>query len=140
MIENTENKLIFSRGKNISSRVKINYRFICSARDFDSDTATQRIVTSNISDAAANDFVVDFSSCMPDSVEIADNELLLCIKLLQRASCKKITVIGKRDYNYSAADCVNNGLKYHQLPKDIADTRSKLLYSQLDNIENIFFI
>ncbi|MCH5150905.1 MAG: hypothetical protein J1G30_09585, partial [Spirochaetales bacterium] len=142
LIENTEDKLIFSLEKNSGgSRIKVDYRFICHARDFDSDITVQRIVTSNISDAAENDFVVDFSSCMPDDAEIADNELLLCIKLLQRSGCKKITVIGKRDYyNYSAADCVNNGLKYHQLPKNVADTRSKLLYSQLENIENISFI
>lgn len=141
MIENTDNKLIFSLEKNISCKqIKIDYRFICSARNFDNDITTQRIVTSNISDAMPNDFVVDFSSCMPDTIEIADNELLLCIKLLLRSGCKKITVIGNRDYNYSSADCVNNGLKYHQLPKDIADTRSKLLYSQLNTIENISFI
>lgn len=141
LIKNTDNKLIFSLEKNICcNQIKIDYRFICSARNFDSDVTTQRIVTSNISDTVANDFVVDFSSCMPDSIEIADNELLLCIKLLLRSGCKKITVIGKKDYNYSAADCVNNGLKYHQLPKDIANTRSELLYSQLNNIENISFI
>ena len=77
---------------------------------------------------------------MPDNIEIIDNELLLCIKLLLRCGCEKISIIGKRDYNYLATDCVNNGLKYHQLPKDIAFQQTKLFNTQLNNIENIFFI
>lgn len=140
LIRNTNNKIIFCIEKNTNFNFKIDYRFISSARDFDSDYSTRRIVTSNIFSTHESDLIVDFSSCMPNDFEIIDNELLLCIKLLLRCNCSKITVIGKKDYNYTATDCVNNGLKYHQLPKDVANIRSDLLNIQLDNIENIFFI
>lgn len=142
LIKNTKNKIFFSIEKSINCNFNIDYRFISSARDFDSNISTQRIITSNISTLTTNknDLIVDFSSCMPNDIEVADNELLLCIKLLLRCNCNKITIIGKKDYNYIATDCVNNGLKYHQLPKNVANIRSNLLNTQLNNIENIFFI
>ena len=140
LINDTENKIIFSLEKNISNKLKVDYYFISSARDFDSDINIQRIITSNLLSTHQNDLIVDFSSCMPNDIEIIDNELLLCIKLLLRCNCSKIGIIGKRDYNYLATDCVNNGLKYHELPKDIAYQQTKLLNTQLNNIENIFFI
>lgn len=140
LLKSNEEKIIFSIKKDINCDLEIDYRFISSARNFDFDTQHKRIVTSNIPTTCENDLIADFSSCMPDNIEIIDNELLLCIKLLLRCGCEKISIIGKRDYNYLATDCVNNGLKYHQLPKDIAFQQTKLLNTQLNNIENIFFI
>lgn len=131
-----ENPLVIT--VNFSSELyRADYQFFSNVKRYEEyvseDKSEKVMVTSNVKDAAAADYVFNYHDLTYDENGVFDNSTIMLLRLLKQMGVTKVYVAGFDGYEEKRSDYVSHILDYQDRRKDAAST-NKLICRLLVSI------
>lgn len=112
----------------ISQTYKADYLFFSNAKRYEeyvTEKTTEKVlVTSNVKDADASDYVFNYHDLTYDENGVFDNSTIMLLRLMRHMGVSKVNLAGFDGYEEKRSDYVSHILDYQDRRKDAASTNA----------------